>query len=1353
MTTHYIQKLCLLLFFNLFFIVIQAEIFRFKHIEVENGLASNTIRSIVQDRNEFIWFGTDNGLCRFDGTVFKNFKNIPGDTTSIGNNYIYSLFEDSQGVFWVGTDEGVYNYHSRNETFSFFSDRTNNGTQISSHVSGIAEDKMGNIWFSTTEQGVFCYDKNRRILKQYIQDKDDLNSLASNIVLCIYIDKQNTIWASCHNSGALLNRYDPVMDRFTAFPVNIIPEMAKEFNVYSIIEDDKNNLWLGTWNNGICKVERETGNIESYLIPETSKGISHIHEITEYEPGILLIGSDDGLSIFNTETFESELITVTEFKSSSISSKFIYPIYKDKEGGLWVGTYYGGVNYAPPRKGSMEGYTHSKYINSVGGNIISSFCEDTYGNIWIGSDDGGLSCFNPVKKTFKNYKPEKHKNSLSYHNIHALCLDENKLWIGTYSGGLNVLDIHTGKFKHYLSKTDDTLTLYGNSIYSIYKDGDNDIWIGTMNGISRYNRKGDNFRRMIETGITTIDIIEDNEKNMWFATWGKGLYRYNKQTNTWTNYLHHKEDPRSLPHNQINTLCVDKEGILWIGTDNGLCFFDKEKEQFNAVVLDIPSPGIACIKAIDNELWITTINGLINYRLTDGRVRTFFRSDGLQSDQFNPKAGLLSSSGELYLGSINGFNVINPYDMIQNEYTPPVWITNIQLYNKDLPIGTDGILTASTLYTDKIELSHKDNVLNIEYVALSFSSPSKNKYKYILEGFDKEWNDVGNQRRATYTNLPPGNYTFKVTGTNNDGKASGQMATLDITVHPPIWLTPFAYFIYALLIIGISGYVLYIMRKRTEKKHKERMQELRNEKEKELHDAKINFFTLIAHEIRTPVSLIIGPLEKITESSAELPPPIRESLNIIERNSQRLLSLVNQLLDFRKAEEGAFIIRFATYNIYDLLINIYDRFKPMAEHKGITFSCDITDTKLTATVDSEAFTKIISNLLTNALKYAENTIRLSSYIENEKLIIRVTDNGKGISKEEQKNIFIPFYQIAKDRKPGTGIGLSLVKLLVDAHHGMIEVESTPHKATSFTVTLPVNQSGILTDQVNSNNSFVVTDKDSHVHVAAADHPEEKKQKVTVLIIEDNLEMKKFLAETFLWANPILAENGKAGLEELKKQPVDIIISDVMMPVMDGITFTQELKSNILYSHIPVILLTAKTDTQSKVSGIKAGADAYVEKPFSPKVLQAQVENLLESRRKLHHKFAKSPFFPLNSVAGNEANEVFLSRMNTIIEKNISNIDFTIDMLAEQLSISRSGLFVKIKNLVGMTPNELIQLVRLKKAAELLTSQKYRVNEICYQVGFGDPSYFTKCFQKQFGILPKDIISQKQKDPPVTGKVT
>lgn len=1314
--------------------------YKFKHFSTSNGLPSNSIQCITQDHQGFIWIGTENGVSRFDGIDFKTFKYITDDSTSIGSNYINSIFEDSRNYFWMGTDCGVYIYSPEQESFSFFAKSTKEGVSITTGISHLIEDKQENIWISTEGQGVFFYDQQQDELMQFklIPSVPDIEA-NSNFIYSLFIDSEDNIWASARTLADPLYLFDKQKRQFLPYSFTPTPSSF----IYAINEYPQGNLWLGSWEDGLYQLNTKSGNVKTYLSPKKEKGISHIHSISHYKSDVLLIGSDDGLLEFNTASEEYTLITSSELDADGLSDKFIYPIYKDREGGLWIGGYYKGLNYAAPNKGYIESFTHSAYKNSVCGNIISNFCEDPSGNIWIGSDDGGLSYFNTQTRSFKNYRPVSGKNSLSYHNVHALMVDEGKLWIGTYGGGLNVMDIATEQFKHYLPEGKNKRSIGGNSVYSIFKDNKGDIWIGTMQGINTYNRETDDFNHVRSTGTTTLDIIQEKDDMLWFATWGGGAYRYNPHTEEWQHYTLNKQDNSSIPHNIVFCFCIDRNERLWIGTDNGLCYYDKENNCFVREPLTISSTTICNIISYENALWLSTSNGFVYFSPETKHTKIFTTNDGFQNDHFTIKGSLLSSDNKMYLGTTHGFNILCPQTLNSNTYVPPVVITNFQIFNKELKIGVDGDLKKAIGYTKELTLTHQQNVFNIEYAALSYCAPTKNEYKYMLDGFDKDWNLVKNQHKATYTNLPAGKYIFRVKGSNNDGVWNDEETTLTIRVLPPFWRSTWAYCIYALLCASNIFYLIYFIRKRAEQKNKIRIKKLQAENEKELYNAKINFFTQVTHEIRTPVSLIIGPLEKILEQNTELADTTLTDLNIIDRNSKRLLTLVNQLLDFRKAEQSTYTPTFSRQNIYTVSKGIYDRFHPLITKKGINFDFTMKNADLVAMIDAEAYTKTVSNLLSNAVKYAKGKISMSIAEKDKQFTLKITDDGDGIAESEQKNIFKPFYQITGNNKPGTGLGLSLVKLLVEAHHGMIDVSSVPGE-TSFMVTLPLLQASTTN---SSSKDDALTDTNDYSYLI------EEEQKVpftadqnkpALLIVEDNIDLCNFLYNQFHQTYTVcITHNGKEGIDQLSRQSFDIIISDIMMPVMDGIEFCKETKANYLYSHIPFILLTAKIDSTSKVESIKTGADAYIEKPFSIQLLQVQMENLLNSRKLLKKKFSEMPFMKLDSIAGNKADELFLSKLNSIIEQNISNTDFSIDALAEQLCISRSGLFSKIKVLTDMTPNELIHLVRLKKAAELLSTKEYRINEICYLVGFNNPSYFSKCFQKQFGVLPKDFTTKKQ----------
>jgi ligand-binding sensor domain-containing protein/signal transduction histidine kinase/DNA-binding response OmpR family regulator len=1339
------KQLALILVLFIFIIPcsLAAANFSFRHYRAEDGLTFNTVRCIIQDRRGFIWLGTEDGLNRFDGYTFKGFRSDKNKVNSLVSNYISSLLEDSKGDIWIGTDEGLFIYNPPTDKFSHFQNKVN-GVSISSTVNNIVEDKSGNVWFATYGQGIFRYNLSTGALEQYRWINNSKSSPNYDFINYIYVDRNNQVWAAPKTPRNPLIALDRTKNCFRLFDLKQNGQVQTDFSVYKIFEDSQHNLWLGTWNKGICKLDKKTKSVTQYLSPEKQGGILHIHEISEYSRDLLLIGSDDGLSLFNTKTLNHRLFTSSEIDPSALSDKFIYPIFKDHEGGLWVGTYFGGVNYVSPNSGLFERYTHSRYVNSVNGNIIGRFTEDKKGNIWIASDDGGLNELNPETGRFSAYMPRPGKNGISYHNVHALCWDDDKLWIGTYSGGLNVLNTKTGQFKLYNSVEADPTTLDGGSIYAIYKDRNNSMWVTSMSGVNLYNRQADNFIRVKYFNATTIAITEDAKGSLWFATQGKGVFRFNPKDKRWINYTSKPNSNSSIPSNQLNCLLADHKGRLWFGSSSGLCRYDYSNDRFIPINLNAPSNSICSIIEDQDMLWITTAKGLVRYDTRNGSCLVFTRSDGLLSDQFIANSGFKSSAGKIYIGTANGFNAFCPKNLVANKYVPKVAITNLEIFNKEVEVGPKSALTQSIGFVKQIDLSYKQNVFSLSYVALSYTTPEKNMYAYKLEGFDKDWNYVNRQHKATYTNLPAGEYVFRVKASNNDGLWNEQGASIKVVIHPPFWLTIWFKFIYAGLLIAGLIFLQKNTRRRAEHRHNEEIKELNQQKEKEVYDAKIQFFTMIAHEIRTPVSLIIGPLEKIMATISAFPDYVRNDLSIINRNSQRLLHLVNQLLDFRKAEQGALVLNFSKQNIYQLLSYTYERFRPIIEQNNIEFTLECTDKTFEAVIDLEAITKVISNLLTNAMKFTDNKITLICRVHTRQksFEIRVQDNGDGISNEEKEKIFTPFYQIPSGTVQGTGIGLSLVKSIVDAHHGVITVTDTPNKGAIFSIILPCDNEETLSCSVDSKPTPSILSALVDVTPEISNKVDVKTDKPILLIVEDNADMRQFLCDNFISDYQVLsASDGLEGLEFLKKHEVNLIISDLMMPRMDGLEFCKAIRSNMLLSHIPFVLLSAKTDLDAKIDGLNLGADSYIEKPFSINHLKAQISNLIETRTLLRKKYSDMPFVSITTIAGNSADEQFLTKVNEIIERNIANEDFSIDLLAEELCISRSGLFAKIRTLADITPNELIQLIRLKKAAEYIVQKEHRINEIAYMVGFNNPSYFSKCFQKQFGVRPMDFAGK------------
>lgn len=1288
--------------------------YRYRRITMNDGLTANAVRNIVQDKYGFIWFGTDNGLCRYDGTRVQPYR-----ISQLGINQYVSALMVTEEAIYVGTEKGVFCLSYTTQQFSRLP------MDIQSVVTHLSIDKEGNLWVSTMEDGVWRYGLKSGQPKQYKLDTE------YNAVAEVFVDHSNQIWTITNWGGPAIRRLNRLHNRFE--PVNIVYE--GNAGGLRMLQTHDGRIWIGSWEDGLLLMN-DDGRLEQVLSPSLTQAGRHIHTLYERDENCICIGCDDGVICFNPKTCEwKRLFDDLQIPQNKQSDRFVYAVTADTEGGLWVGTFYGGVHYISPVGKRFEAFTIE---NGLRGNVISRLCEDKHGRVWIASDDGGLMCYCPKLRQFISYP---YQDVLAQQNAHALTFNGDELWVGTYTNGVLVLNIETGSLRQYLP-SQDPHSLDSPSCYALYTDIRGCTWVGTMDGLNFYNSTKNYFERIGKTDAMIIDIDEDWNGYLWLSTQGGGLWRCGVKDKRLKYYRHNDKDPYSLPNDQVNCTLVDEKGQLWIGTLGGLCRYNSSEDRFELIHLEVPSYNIMGIIEDNGALWLSTERGIVRYEPRADDTKTedktlirpqsqrFTLHDGLVSEQFQPNASLKASDGRIYFGSTSGLNAFYPYEIKANGVMPPVYITALSIMNRE-ELTAEGI-PLDLSQTKEIVIGYGDNrMVSFSFASLSYCSPEKNQYAYMLEGFDRDWNYVGNQTKATYTNLPAGSYTLRVKATNNDGIWSEKEAVLKVIVHPPFWWSWYAKLFYLLVIGAAIWYYVHLRLRRAEHQHQVEMQRLNEAKEREVREARLNFFTMIAHEIRTPVSLIIGPLEKIMKKGN-----VSDDMKVIDRNAHRLLELVNQLLDFRKVEQQSFIMRFAPQNIHELIESVGTRFAPTFEQTGKRFTIEYPDEHFTAIVDKEALTKVVSNLLTNANKYTNDEVRLSCLTEpdGEHFRIIVADNGVGIREEDRKRIFEPFFQ-AQDNKPGTGIGLNIVKSIVDRHHGMISVESEVGKGSVFTVTLPVVQTEI-------NSEVAVEEK------AVDNTPSPKKQEfvstitATMLIVDDSKDMVDFLRSNFSGKYQVMiAGDGIEALDILSKNEISIIISDWMMPRMDGAEFCHQVRRNPLTSHIPFVMLTAKTDDDSKVEGMDVGADTYIEKPFSVQYLEACIRNILDMRRRLIEKFSTQPLEPVTEIANNPTDNEFLIRMNKVIEDNFSNSELNVNFLAEQLNISRSGLFAKIKILADVTPNEMIQIVRLKRAAQLLREKKHTVSEIGYMVGFSNPSYFSKCFQKQFGIRPAEYMKR------------
>lgn len=1305
------------------------EHYYFKNLSIRNGLSQNTVNAILQDRKGFMWLGTKDGLNRYDGLSFRKFKHDAANPRSIGNSFITSLYEDFNGNIWVGTDAGVYIYYPEKEAFEEFDCQSLEKTRIERSVSMIAGDKQGRVWIAVEAQGMFCYDARQKLLRNY-----PLSEISSNIK-CFTFDSGGTLWLGFYGDGLYYSKDNLA----TVHPYGSPEDGKREFEggvITKIVQGNYNCLYIGSVKEGVSELNLTSGQVRNLLAIDESGESIFCRDLLPYSDNELWIGTESGIYIYNLRTAQFIHLRASLYDSYSLSDNAIYALYKDREEGLWIGSYFGGVDYYPRQYTYFAKYYPKNIANSLHGKRVREFCRADDGTLWIGTEDGGLNHFNPKTKEFHFFEP-----SAGFTNIHGLCMDGSHLWVGTFSKGLRVIDTRTGVVLRTYTEGHTPHSLNDNSIFSICRTSAGEIYLGTLFGLLRYNRTQDNFDRIPElNGKFVYDIKEDSYGNLWLATYANGAYCYDVSVRRWKNYVFDAEDEKSLPYDKVLSVFEDSYRQIWLTTQGGgFCLFHPDTETFTRYGLKDGLPNDVVYQIVEDDdrfLWLTTNNGLVRFDPKTMEMKVFSTANGLPTNQFNYRSGFKDEAGNIYLGSINGFVAFDPRTFAENRQVPAVAITDFLLFNKEVPVGeTDSPLKSSITFSDKVVLTADQNSFSFRIAALSYQAPRMNKLMYKLEGFDEGWLTIGESPLVTYSNLGYGDYVFKVKASNSDGVWNEQETSLHLSILPPFYLSGWAYCFYVLFFMGCLVCVIFYFKRRNYRKQHRQMEMLEQEKEREVYHAKIDFFTNVAHEIRTPLTLIKGPLENIILKK-EVDSETKEDLYIMKQNTERLLNLTNQLLDFRKTETRGFRLNFTECDVVAVLRETYFRFTSLAKQKGLDFILELPQECFMADVNQEALTKIISNLLNNGVKYASTYLRISLETDEKVFHIRTFNDGEMIPDTMKEEIFKPFVRLDKEDEvtTGTGIGLALSRSLAELHQGSLMMEKG-EEVNCFCLTLPVNQDSTIT--LSAENVSQVEENSCGWEQEETDT---KEKKPMILVVEDNPDMLAFIRKQLTTEYSVLtAMNGIEALAVLDNHYVNLVVSDVMMPQMDGFELCKTIKSDLSYSHIPVVLLTAKTNIQSKIEGLELGADAYIEKPFSVEYLLANISSLIHNREKLRQTFAKSPFVAANTMALTKADEEFIWKLNDIIQANLHNPEFSMEDMADALKMSRSSFYRKIKGVLDLSPNEYLRLERLKQAAQLLKEGKSRVNEICYTVGFNSPSYFSKCFLKQFGVLPKDFI--------------
>ncbi|WP_455584852.1 hybrid sensor histidine kinase/response regulator transcription factor [Bacteroides sp.] len=1310
------KRSCTILLFCLFCYLLPIEAYYYKTYQVGDGLSHNSVWATMQDSKGFMWFGTNDGLNRFDGKNFKTYRNIQGDTLSLGNNFIHCLKEDSKGRFLIGTKQGLYLFNPDLENFRhihLLKDESKDDVSINT----IIEDPDGNIWLGCHGYGLYILNPDLSIRKHYVSG-DKPNGLPSNFLWTIAQDFYGNIWLGSVGGGLIF--FDWKKEMFVPF------DQKQEFGItdptiYSLYCDTDNNLWIGTASSGLIRYNYRTQKVTCFL-----SDALNIKSITEYSENELIMGSDKGLIIFD-RIQESQSFINSSTTFDNLNDNSIFSITKDREGSFWIGTYFGGVNYYSPEVNRFL-YCYSSPQNSFKKNIISGFAEDGEGNIWVGTHNDGLYLFTPqTMQLKKNY-------ALNYHDVQSILVDRDKLYVSLYGNDVTRFRLSKGDLR---LERNLGIATSGNTIISIFKSSQGTVYFTSERGVDYLDKSGEIKTVEKLRGVPIKSVTEDYEGSIWFATHSRGISRLTAD-GKWEVYIHNNNDSESLSCNNVNCIFQDSQYRIWIGTEGeGISLFNPEEHNFTQLFNDrtgLPSNIVySILDDVDGNLWVSTGGGLVKITSDLKTLRSYRYSFGeLPKIQYNLNCALRASNNYLYFGGTNGFVMFNPREISDNQYRPNIVISNLKIADRNIRVN-DGqqILSKSIENTEEIRLTYSQSTFSFDFVSLSYISPEQNQYAYMLEGFDKEWH-YSTENRVHYMNIPEGRYKFRVKGSNNDGVWSNKEAVVAIHITPPFWRSVAMLLFYFLVLNGIAFYLIRRYHRFIARKNEEQMYKYQVAKEKEVYELKINFFTNVTHEIRTPLSLIVAPLEKII-LSGDGNESTRRNLDIIKHNADRLLDLVNQLLDFRKAEENMLHFNFKRQNISKIVEKVYRQFQPNAQFKKIEMELEIPEDAIECSVDGEAIYKIISNLVSNAIKFANKSICIKVFQEGEQVQVQVRDDGTGIQADYQQKIFEPFFQVPDSKatfQTGSGIGLSLSQSLAAKHNGRVMVESIYGQGSVFTLQLPVS---VIEEDEKVTQSQVLLPEPEQKNVPDS--------KFRILIVEDNDELRAFvkdcLSDDFQTFD---SYNGVEALKVLETESVDLIISDILMPEMDGLELCNAIKTDPAYSHLPVILLSAKTDTKTKIEGLNKGADIYLEKPFSIEQLRAQIYSIIENRNKLRENFIKSPLQYLTKNAEtDDESTLFVEKLNKIILENMSDEEFTIDNLSGYFSISRSNFHKKIKSITGMTPNDYIKLLRLNKSAEMLSTGKYKINEVCYLVGFNTPSYFSKCFYEHFGKLPKDFI--------------
>lgn len=1331
----------------------------------ENQISSSLVNDIYQDKQGFIWISTEYGLNRFDGNEFITYRHKDNDSTSLKNNYVHLTFEDSKGNLWVGTMGGLATY-DRN-TDSFTSIPLYKGKQlVYSDITQIIENKEGTLWASSSGEGLF------RILPEQARGEciTAVNRLGFRHLSTLLDDGNGNLWIGAENDGLIC--YNTANESIKTFKAPVI----SEDNISSLAKDEYGYIYIGTLTGGLNVYNPFTKQIRQ--IPYQGRYDLQIKTLT-YIDHQLYIGTDgEGLKLYDANM--SEMIDKQlENSRFEIENKKIHSVLFDRNGNLWLGLFQQGVAFIPMQHNPFQYYgLKSLHGSPFGTQCVMSIYQDNDRNIYVGTDNDGLYILDE-----------------KFHRL------------------------------HHLQPSKDTHSV-ANTILSIFQDSDNEIWLGTYTkGVAKLNVKSNSCEFIPELmNERVFAITEDFDRNLYFSSYGRGLFVYNKDTKQLTQYKSPEENTSSQnqqehPSNWINALYHDSKGLIWVGHFKGVTCFNPKTEKFTHLTasnnilrgcigyaitedhagniwagtsnglykIDRKTKEIKCYtqqEGLSNNIvcgicedkrgniWASTFNGISRLDQKTQTFTTYHSEDGLQGNEFTRGTFFQSTNGTVYFGGIYGITCFRPEHIVDKRTVPPVVITDFkvsgQSVNTNTLSGGDPIVETAVTDATRFRLSHNDNTFSISFSTLQFAQAGQTVYKYRICELDKDWQTTkSGVNSVTYNNLAPGKYTFEVYAIDHGYQSD--IKTIAIHIAPPWFRSGWAYLLYCILIgaiiLTIIGYIQERIRQRKE------MMERRHAEE--LSESKLQFFINISHEIRTPLTLIISPLEKLIDTCEK--PELNKTYMMIYRNSQRILRLINQLMDIRKIDKGQMNLKFRETDLVEFIDDIVNTFSYTAKNKHINFTFRHLDEHLKAWIDLNNFDKVLMNLLSNAFKYTPDggnidinlragrdydaSTPLRQYIE-----ITVSDTGIGLDDKQLEHIFDRFYQINNDitrNQAGTGVGLHLTRSLVELHHGTITASNrTDCQGSRFTVRIPQGCNHLrieeldTSDSISQNARIVIpakrkrradSDEDESL-VASPDMGKKQKTKSNphVLIVDDEKDIREYLRNELSKEYKVdVCGNGAEAYDFLLHNPVHLLISDVMMPEMDGITLCRKVRANTNINHIPIILLTAKGRNEDLAEGMETGADSYIVKPFSIEVLRSTINNLIETRRLLKNKFsgAQEQSDKVQEVKVNSSDEILMERIMAVINENLADPALSVEMVANSIGISRVHLHRKLKELTNLSTRDFIRNIRMQQAAKLLKEKRLSISDVAYAVGYSNLSHFSNTFKELFGETPKEYTQK------------